>query len=34
MTQLMIAGIEVVLPQDFAVSIKRENSFYMYYYKK
>lgn len=28
MTQLLIAGIEVVLPQDFSVSIRRENSFF------
>lgn len=28
MTQLYISGVEVVLPQDFGVSIKRENSFF------
>jgi len=28
MTQLLISGIEAVLPQDFAVSIKQENSFF------
>lgn len=28
MTQLIIAGTEVVLPQGFAVTVKRENSFF------
>lgn len=28
MTQLYIAGIEAVLPQDFSVTVKRENSFF------
>ena len=28
MTQLIIAGVEVVLPQTFSVTVKRENSFF------
>ena len=28
MTQLLIAGVEVVLPQNFACTVKRENSFF------
>ena len=28
MTQLIIAGVEVVLPQAFSVTVKRENSFF------
>ena len=28
MTQLFIAGVETVLPQDFSVTVKRENSFF------
>ena len=28
MTQLIIAGVEVVLPQNFSVTVKRENSFF------
>ncbi len=28
MTQLLIAGVEVTLPQNFSVTVKRENSFF------
>lgn len=28
MTQLFIAGVEVVLPKEFSTSVKRENSFF------
>ena len=28
MTQLLIAGVEVTLPQNFTVTVKRENSFF------
>ena len=28
MTQLLIAGVEVVLPQNFSCTVKRENSFF------
>ena len=28
MTQLIIAGVETVLPQSFSVTVKRENSFF------
>ena len=28
MTQLIIAGVETVLPQNFSVTVKRENSFF------